>query len=156
MFASSSCVFGRLCLALKPCNLFVPRTCRSITNGCTYPSPSANSQRGRVQEHPFQRVMRLAIRFILERALLNIIFSFAVLLFLHVGEASCTRRAAMRQTSSSQALPAVQEMSSRVTRICHCPALLCSPTTPCALSWRTAVSATPPVYKMFRVLRGVR
>jgi hypothetical protein len=26
-----------------------------------------------------------------------------------------------------------QEMSSRITRICHCPALLCSPNTPCAL-----------------------
>jgi hypothetical protein len=40
-----------------------------------------------VQEHLFQRVMRLAGRFVIERALLNTVFSLAVLLLLHVGEA---------------------------------------------------------------------
>jgi hypothetical protein len=44
-----------------------------------------------VQEHLFQRVMRLAGRFVIERALLSTVFSFAVLLLLHVGEASEAR-----------------------------------------------------------------
>jgi hypothetical protein len=49
-----------------------------------------------------------------------------------------------------------QETSSRITRIRHYPAVLCSPNTPCALLAHCCPGqATPPVYMMFRVWRGL-